>query len=230
MKIKTPLGILLATSIAMTGCSNNDPAINADVDTGDVTTLRFSHFMTANDNINTEALQPWAKKIEEESKGRLKIEIYPSATLSKPGATYDATAKGIVDIGMQTQGYTAGRFPLTQIVELPGITNTAQQQSCILHKLYDDGVIKNEYEDTHLLALIGTGQGALHTVDKPIRTPADMKGLRIRQPSAVASHIIEATGAAPVGMPVILILPFNAVSLTDLALLGSPFKHFVLMS
>jgi TRAP-type C4-dicarboxylate transport system substrate-binding protein len=52
-----------------------------------------------------------------------------------------------------------------------------------------------------LLALIGTGQGALHTVDKPIRTPADMKGLRIRQPSAVASHIIEATGAAPVGMP-----------------------------
>jgi len=102
---------------------------------------------------------------------------------------------------MQAQGYTAGRFPLTQIVELPGITNTAQQQSCILHKLYDDGVIKDEYEDTHLLALIGTGQGALHTVDKPIRTPADMKGLRIRQPSAVASHIIEATGAAPVGMP-----------------------------
>ena len=88
MKIKTPLGILLATSIAMTGCSNNNPAVNADVDTGDVTTLRFSHFMTANDNINTEALQPWAKKIEEESKGRLKIEIYPSATLSKPGATY----------------------------------------------------------------------------------------------------------------------------------------------
>ncbi|MFT5120583.1 MAG: TRAP-type C4-dicarboxylate transport system substrate-binding protein [Psychrobacter glaciei] len=201
MKVKTPLGILLAASIAMTGCSNNDQAAGASTDAGEVTTLRFSHFMTATDNINTEALEPWAKKIEADSKGRLKVEIYPSATLSKPGATYDATAKGSVDIGMQAQGYTAGRFPLTQIVELPGITNTAQQQSCILHKLYDEGVIKDEYEDTHLLALIGTGQGALHTVDKPIRTPADMKGLRIRQPSAVASHIIEATGAAPVGMP-----------------------------
>ena len=201
MKIRTPLGILLAASLAMTGCSNNDQTTGASTDAGEVTTLRFSHFMTATDNINTEALEPWAKKIEADSNGRLKIEIYPSATLSKPGATYDATAKGSVDIGMQAQGYTAGRFPLTQIVELPGITNTAQQQSCILHKLYNDGIIKDEYEDTHLLALIGTGQGALHTVDKPIRTPADMKGLRIRQPSAVASHIIEATGAAPVGMP-----------------------------
>jgi TRAP-type C4-dicarboxylate transport system substrate-binding protein len=201
MKIRTPLGILLAASLAMTGCSNNDQVAGASTDAGKVTTLRFSHFMTATDNINTEALEPWAKKIEADSKGRLKVEIYPSATLSKPGATYDATAKGSVDIGMQAQGYAAGRFPLTQIVELPGITNTAQQQSCVLHKLYGDGIIKDEYEDTHLLALIGTGQGALHTVDKPIRTPADMKGLRIRQPSAVASHIIEATGAAPVGMP-----------------------------
>ncbi|MGA4438809.1 hypothetical protein [Psychrobacter pocilloporae] len=79
----------------MTGCSNNDQneqAKSADINTDDVTTLRFSHFMTANDNINTEALEPWAKKIEEDSKGRLKIEIYPSATLSKPGATYDAYA------------------------------------------------------------------------------------------------------------------------------------------
>ena len=110
MKIRTPLGILLAASLAMTGCSNNDQATGASTDAGEVTTLRFSHFMTATDNINTEALEPWAKKIEADSNGRLKIEIYPSATLSKPGATYDATAKGSVDIGMQAQGYTAGRF------------------------------------------------------------------------------------------------------------------------
>ena len=102
---------------------------------------------------------------------------------------------------MQAHGYTAGRFPLTQIVELPGLSNSAEQQSCILHKLYDDGVITKEYEDTHLLYMIGTGPGALHTIDKPLRTPADMKGLRIRQPSAVASYIIDTVGASPVGMP-----------------------------
>ena len=200
MKTKLSFGIALATLIAMSGCSNNQQA-TADGSPDKVTTLRFAHFMTATDNINTEGFEPWARRIEEDSNGRIKVEIYPSATLSKPGATYDATAKGTVDIGMQVQGYTAGRFPLTQIVELPGIANTAEEQTCILYKLYDDGVISSEYEDTHVLALMGSGQGALHTIDTPIRVPADMKGLRIRQPSIVASHIIEATGAAPIGMP-----------------------------
>lgn len=51
MKIRTPLGIFLAASIAMTGCSNNDQAGGASTDAGEVTTLRFSHFMTATDNI-----------------------------------------------------------------------------------------------------------------------------------------------------------------------------------
>lgn len=198
MKTKLSIGIALAALLAVSGCSDKGATTSSSEN---VTTLRFSHFMTANDNINTEGFEPWARKIEEDSKGRIKVEIYPSATLSKPGATYDATAKGTIDIGMQVQGYTAGRFPLTQIVELPGIANTAEEQTCILYKLYDDGVISSEYEDTHVLALMGSGQGALHTVDTPIRVPADMKGLRIRQPSIVASHIIEATGAAPVGMP-----------------------------
>lgn len=206
MNIKLSNGIALATVMAMSGlglsaCSNNDQAATTDSGSDEVTTLRFSHFMTANDNINTEGFEPWARKIEEDSNGRLKIEIYPSATLSKPGATYDAAAKGTVDIGMQVQGYTAGRFPLTQVVELPGISNTAEQQTCILYNLYNDGAISSEYEDTHLLSLMGSGQGALHTADKPIRTPEDMKGMRIRQPSVVASHVIEAVGAAPVGMP-----------------------------
>ncbi|MBB3105529.1 TRAP-type C4-dicarboxylate transport system substrate-binding protein [Psychrobacter luti] len=201
MKIKTPLGIALASLLTLSGCSNNEQSVSESIDSDKVTTLRFSHFMTANDNINTEGFEPWARKIEEDSKGRLKVEIYPSATLSKPGATYEAAAKGTVDIGMQVQGYTAGRFPLTQVVELPGISNTAEQQTCILYELYNNGAINSEYEDTHLLSLMGSGQGALHTADKPIRTPADMKGLRIRQPSVVASHVIDTIGAAPVGMP-----------------------------
>lgn len=204
----TPLtfsSTLLAALMVISGCADKTEVAASD-DTAatanePVTVLRFSHFMTANDGINKQVFEPWAKAIEKDSNDRLKIEIYPSATLSKPGVTYEAAAKGTIDIGMQAHGYTAGRFPLTQIVELPGLSNSAEQQSCILHKLYDDGVISKEYEDTHMLYMIGTGPGALHTIDKPLRTPADMKGLRIRQPSAVASYIIDTVGASPVGMP-----------------------------
>ncbi|WP_320158305.1 TRAP transporter substrate-binding protein [Psychrobacter fulvigenes] len=144
--------------------------------------------------------EPWARQIEDESAGRLKVEIYPSATLSKPDITYDSTAKGTVDIGAQVQGYISGRFPLTEITQLPGLSSSGTQLSCMLQTLYDD-VIASEYEDTHPLFMMASGPGAFHTIDKPIRKPEDLKGMRIRRPLEIAANIIEAAGGTPVGMP-----------------------------
>jgi TRAP-type transport system periplasmic protein len=205
MSTKVKAGVLplfMAIALGMSGCSNqsSDSGASATLPQ-ETTTLRFSHFWPSTSAMQTEVFEPWAKKIEEESDGRIKVEMYPSATLSKADVTYDSAAKGTIDIGSQAHGYTAGRFPLTQIAELPGLSNSAGQMSCMLQKLYDDGDISREYEDTHLLFMMGAGPGAFHTIDKVIRTPADMKGMRIRRPSAIAGDIIEATGASPVGLP-----------------------------
>ncbi|MER1973078.1 MAG: TRAP transporter substrate-binding protein, partial [Psychrobacter alimentarius] len=88
-----------------------------------------------------------------------------------------------------------------QITELPGLSNSATQMGCMLQTLYEDGTLASEYKDTHMLFMYGAGPGSLHTTDKLIRTPADMKGMRIRRPSAVAGDIIESAGASPVGLP-----------------------------
>nr|WP_317200510.1 TRAP transporter substrate-binding protein [uncultured Psychrobacter sp.] len=199
------IGALAAMSLL--GCSNqsdtagDDTAATTETASQETTTLRFSHFWPATSNISKEVFEPWAKKIEDESGGRLKVELYPSATLSKADVTYEAAVKGTIDIGSQVQGYTAGRFPLTQITELPGLSNSATQMGCMMQTLYDDGTIAGEYEDSHVLFMYGVGPGALHTTDKLIRTPSDMEGLRIRRPSAVAGDIIESMGASPVGLP-----------------------------
>ncbi|WP_367109561.1 TRAP transporter substrate-binding protein [uncultured Psychrobacter sp.] len=207
MTTKVKVGAMflsMAIALGMAGCSNqtdSNEEASAATATQETTTLRFSHFWPATSAMHTDVFAPWAQRLEEESDGRLKVELYPSATLSKPDVTYDAAAKGTIDIGSQAHGYTAGRFPLTTIAELPGLSNSAGQMSCMLQTLYDDGTLAGEYEDTHLLFMMGAGPGVLHTVDTPIRTPADMKGMRIRRPSAVAGDIIEATGASPVGLP-----------------------------
>lgn len=198
MKKLLPLTLALAALLSFTGCSKEEgPTTNNK----DVTTLRFSHLWPASAMMNIEAFEPWAKRIEEESGGRLKVEIYPSATLSKPDSTYDAVAKGTVDLGVQVPSYVNGRFPLTQVAELPGLSSSAVQMSCMLQKLYDEDVIASEYKDTHLLFMIGSEPGTLHTINKPIRKPADMVGMRIRRPSAIAGDIIEAAGGSPVGLP-----------------------------
>lgn len=163
--------------------------------------LRFSHFYPSTSDVNEQIFEPWAKKIETDSNGRLKIEIYPSATLSKADTTYESAVKGTIDIGSQVQGYTSGRFPLTQIAELPGLSNSSTQTGCMLQTLYENGSIASEYEDSHLLFMFATGPGTLHSTNKLIKTPEDMRGMRIRRPSAVAGDIIESMGASPVGLP-----------------------------
>ncbi|PNK61021.1 TRAP transporter substrate-binding protein [Psychrobacter sp. FDAARGOS_221] len=209
MKYYTAIPMAALLAFTLSACSNSDKtqtseesgSENTEAVSTEVTKLRLSHFWPATSSFSKEVLEPWAKTIEEESNGRLKIELYPSASLSKPQVTYEAAVKGTVDIGSQAHGYTNGRFPLTQIAELPGLSSSATQMGCILQTLYEDGTIASEYEDSHILFMYGAGPGALHTTNKLIKTPEDMKGLRIRRPSAVAGDIIESMGASPVGLP-----------------------------
>lgn len=168
---------------------------------GAETTLRMAHLWPAGSAVNQDIYQAWAKQVEKESGGQLNVEIYPSQTLASADQAYDAAVNGIADIAVTLQGYTAGRFPLSEIVQLPGIVNSASQGACILQTLYEQGDIAGEYEDTHVLFLFTTGPAYLHTRDTEIKTPADLEGLRIRRPSEVAGEMLASMGAQPVGMP-----------------------------
>ncbi|WP_129139002.1 TRAP transporter substrate-binding protein [Modicisalibacter coralii] len=179
------------------------PALTLLVSSGAdaATTLRMGHIWPAGSAVNQQVFEAWADAIERESDGRLEVQNYPSQTLTPANQAYDSAVNGIADIAITLQGYTAGRFPLTEIVQLPGVSSSAVQGSCILQSLYDEGRIDQEYDDTHVLFLFTTGPAYLHTRDTEIETPTDLQGLRIRRPSEVAGEMLERMGAQPVGMP-----------------------------
>lgn len=173
---------------------------NASVNASDVT-LRFAHFWPSVAGMHKELFQTWADTIKEESGGKIAVDIYPSATLAKPPAQYEAVKNRIADVTATVQGYTANRFPLTQVVELPGLVKTAKQGSCMIQTLYDEGLISEEYKDTKPLFLFTHGPGHIHTGEKVVKEPADLEGLRIRRPTAVVAKMLEELKAKPVGMP-----------------------------
>lgn len=164
-------------------------------------TLRFAHFFPPVAGAQKDIFEPWAEAIEKESNGRIEVEIYPSSTLAKPPALYDAAKNMIADVSATVQGYTANRFPLTQVVELPGLVNSAEQGSCIIQSLYDEGHLDREYRDTKPLFFFTHGPGGIHTTNRLVEKPSDLEGLRIRRPTAVVAKILEGLGAQPVGMP-----------------------------
>lgn len=162
--------------------------------------LNLAHFMPAS-SWQQQFFTSWAKAVEKESGGRIHVTIYPAQTLGKAPQGYDNARTGVADIAWTVQGYTAGRFPLSEVVELPGLFKTAEVGSCAFQKLYDSGALKAEYNDTHVLFVHTHGPGHLHTRGKAVTTLADLKGLKIRRPTPVIGKLLEDLGAQPVGMP-----------------------------
>lgn len=163
-------------------------------------TLRMSHPWPATSAIH-QGLNEWAESVEKESNDRINIDIYPAQTLTKSAKSYEAVIHNIADITATVQGYTANRFPLSQIVELPGVVQNAAQGSCILQKLYDEGDIKQEYTDTHVLYMYTNGPGHIHMKDSQVVLPQDLQGKRVRQPTAIVGQLLKNLGAQPVGIP-----------------------------
>jgi len=165
-------------------------------------TLKVHHFLPAGSYANTQFIQPWCDRIAKESGNRLKCQVYPSMQLGgTPGQLYDQVKDGAVDVIWSLPGYTAGRFPSIEAFELPFMMVDAEATS----KALWDFVQQNsaaEFKDVHPIAFHVHGPGVFHMREKPIRTMADLKGLKVRAPTRQINRFLAALGATPVAMPV----------------------------
>ena len=151
----------------------------------------------------TDTLEPWARRVEELSGGRVAIEIYPSMSLGgRPPELVGQARDGVVDLIWTVNGYTPGLFPRSEVFELPtvyindpGATNLAMR-ALFASDLHED------YAGLHVLFLHVHAGNGIHTVDTEVRAPADVAGLNLRTPSRTGAWVIEALGANPVAMPV----------------------------
>jgi len=166
-------------------------------------TLKLHHFLGPKSPAQVKMLEPWAARIEKASGGKVKIDIYPSMSLGgKPPQLINQVRDGVVDLIWTVDGYTPGLFPRTEVFELPFVyTNNTAATNLAMRDMFDK-YLKPEYGGVHVMFLhVHAGQG-IHMVDKLVRKPDDLKGMKMRIPTRTGAWIIEALGAAPVAMPV----------------------------
>lgn len=185
--------IIAALVIALATLAS--PAVAQEV------TLRLSHFVPAVAPPHATFLAPWAEKVEKASGGRIKVQIYPSMQLGgTPNQLVDQIKDGVVDLGWTLPGYTAGRFPKTEIVELPFLHTTALATTLALQDYYEKH-LRDEYADYHVILLHAHG-GTLVHASRPIQKLEDYRGLKIRTPNRGGSVYLRSVGATPIGAPV----------------------------
>lgn len=165
--------------------------------------FKLHHFLGEKAPAHTKMLVPWAKQVEENSGGKVHIEIYPAMTLGgRPPELINQVRDGVVDLIWTVNGYTPGLFPRSEVFELPGIhTNDASATSLALMDLYESD-LKDDYKGVEPMFLhVHAGQ-AIHMRDAEVHSPADLAGKKIRIPTRTGAWVIEALGASPVAMPV----------------------------
>lgn len=171
---------------------------------GAQTTLKLHHFLPPKAPAHTKMLAPWAADVEKASGGKVKIELFPAMALGgKPPELINQVRDGVVDIVWTVNGYTPSLFPRSEAFELPFVhTNNATATNLAMREMYLNGAIAEDYKDVKVMFLhVHAGQ-AIHMVEKEVRSPDDLKGMKMRIPTRTGAWIIEALGAAPVAMPV----------------------------
>ncbi len=185
-----PLAVALIATVASSG------ALAQEV------TLKMHQFLPAQANVPAKVLDVWADTVEAASEGRIKIDRFPSMQLGgTPPELMDQAIDGIADIVWTVVGYTPGRFPSTEVFELPFFVEDARAASCAYWKMFEDHMADTEFAAVKILGTWVHGPGMLHT-SEPVNTPADLQGMKIRGGSRLVNELLELSGATPVGMPV----------------------------
>ncbi len=165
-------------------------------------TLKVHHFLGPQSIQHTTMLKTWCDNIAKDSSNRLNCQIYPAMQLGgSPPQLFDQAKDGVADVVWTVAGYSAGRFAKSQVFELPFMMTNAGATSRAAWDFVQKHA-QDEYKDVKLLAVHVHGPGVIFTKNKPITKIEDLKGMKMRGPTATVTKMLANMGATPVGMPV----------------------------
>lgn len=168
------------------------PLFTACQATGETIELSYSNFFPST-HFHSLLAEQWAEEIEARTNGRVDITYYPGGSLTPAPSVYDGVVEGISDIGMSVLAYSMGRFPASELVDLPH----AYPNGWVANDFYNQ-FEPAEFDDTHALYFHAHGPGVVFTTEEPVRQMEDLEGLVIRS-TGVGAKIMEALGAEGYG-------------------------------
>lgn len=184
---------MAATLALVAGMAWTAPGTAAEFELKISTMFPSTHF------IQTLAMEPWAKAIEERTNGRVKFTFFPAgSSMGDATKQFDQARAGVVDVSVGIPAIPRNRHPRSVLVELPFTVPNSEVGTCALMRVKDD--LAPDYPGTHILYLTITEPSGAHS-RKPIESLDDLKGMRVRTPTPAITAMLNEIGATPVGMP-----------------------------
>ena len=142
---------------------------------------------------------PWAADLEKRTNGRMKVMFYPSEALGKAKDHYDLVDRGIADLSDVPMVYMPGRFPLSSVLDLPLSIPSSKVGTRVGWELYDK-YLRPEFPGVKIISYETNDPGHLFTTKKPVKTLADVKGMRLRVAGTWVTRTVKELGGSAVAI------------------------------
>ncbi len=193
MKRKWRSFFLVLLAMALLFSIGNQPTYAADT-----FNFKFAHIFPgpAKQSLLCEA---FVQELEERTGGRIKTQYLGGGSLLKPPGMYKGIEMGVADMGFAHVEYTPGRFPVTEVCDLPLGYPSGWVSNMVVNDFYNKFNPK-EWDKVKVLWMHASTPNVMITT-KPIKTIEDFKGLIIRGPGRVGDTV-KALGASPAPMSI----------------------------
>jgi TRAP-type transport system periplasmic protein len=188
--------------------------------------LKWAVFVPDNELTYRMVMKPFAAAVQKETDGAVTFDLFPNGALGRnPGQQPQIILDGVADLAWTIPSYSPGRFPDTEVLELPGVFKSARESTLVAQRLRDKNVFA-DYADYYVVGLWGAPPYSIHT-NFPVNSIADLKGKTIRISGKYESAALRALGAVPIGMPITEVAEaISRGTIGGLATQLSPFVDF----
>jgi len=189
--------MVLALSIA--GCAKETTPPPGTTSTK-VYELTFSHMHPTVDNMHKLIMAGWAKQLERDSGGRIKITILPFCQAAPMEGQYDAAKAGTVDIADQVLGCSPGRWSSIGWLDMPFLFDypaSTQTSLTVMSMMEKYPQIQEQFSDVRFLLFHGSDASHIFATDKTIKNMDDWKGTITIVSEEWGSDTVAALGGTP---------------------------------
>ena len=136
----------------------------------------------------------WCGQVTKATENRVTCNVLPKAVVPPP-QTFDAIRDGLADVSFTVDGYLPGRFVATKVAEMPFSGDSATATSVAYQRIYDKYIAKlGEHKGVKVLSVFTHGPGNIFNNKRPVRTLADLDGIKFRVGGGVVNDIGKALG------------------------------------
>jgi TRAP-type C4-dicarboxylate transport system substrate-binding protein len=161
--------------------------------------LKFATLSTVDGPLNQRMLHPWAERVNAAGKGVVQLDVRDGFAIANYNNIYDRVLDNVVQVAFTVTGSIAGKFALSDVVNLPMLFDRPDDASAAYWRLYKSGALDQEYTEIVPLYLVTLANSGLH-LDRAPKAPDDIRGFKIVASSKITSQMMEALGATPISL------------------------------